>query len=157
MEPDDKFKAFFRVMDRFGKLAASSVPTGEMTKGEFFCMGAICGAGREEPEKGGIYVWELARRTRTLPPAVSRILRDLERRGYIERSVDREDRRNVKVRPTAEGLAIWERAEENAKVFLQRVLGEMGEADMEQLVTLCSWLCDIIEKEQSKPEKGDMA
>ncbi|HWS41646.1 MAG TPA: MarR family transcriptional regulator [Pseudoflavonifractor sp.] len=157
MGPEDKFKAFFRVMHRFSRLAASSFPTGDLTRGEFFCMSAVCGAGREMPERGGIYVWELARRTHVHPPAVSRTLRDLEARGYIERSVDREDRRNVKVQPTEEGLAAWERAEESSREFLQRVLERVGETDMERLVTLCARLCDIVEEEQSKPEKGDMA
>lgn len=157
MATHEEFKAFLRVMHRFGRVAAYAMPTGELTRGEFFCMGAVCGMGREIPGRDGIYVSELAHHTHTHPPAVSRILRDLEARGYIERSVDREDRRNVKVHPTAEGLAAWKRTEESSGEFLGRVLARMGMAEMEQLVTLCTRLCDVIEEEQGKPEKGDMA
>lgn len=141
---------FLRVMHRFGRVSANSISTNELTKTEFFCLGAICNSGKENPEKGGIYVWELARRTHSLPPAVSRTLRELEERGYIERSVDREDRRNIKVLPTAEGLAVWGRVEEKTQEFVDRVLARMGQENMDQLVSLCDRLCDIIEEEQSK-------
>lgn len=150
MGPEEKMSAFIRTMGRFGRVAANSIPSKEMTKGEFLTMGAICNAGKEQPERGGIYVWELARRTHALPPAVSRTLRGLEERGYIERSVDREDRRNVKVLPTIGGLAAWDRAKQSSQEALRRVLERMGEEDMDQLVRLCDRLCDVIEEEQSK-------
>lgn len=141
---------FLRVMHRFGRVSANSMFNNGLTKTEFFCLGAICNSGKENPEKGGIYVWELARRTHALPPAVSRTLRELEERGYIERSVDREDRRNIKVLPTAEGLAAWAEVEKKTQAFVDRVLDRMGQENMEQLVGLCDRLCDVIEEEQAK-------
>lgn len=150
MESEVKMGGFLRAMNRFARVSVSPISSTELTKGEFFCLGAICSEGRERPERGGLFVWELARRTHARPPAVSRTLRDLEARGYIERSVDREDRRNIKVRPTEEGLAVWARAEKSAHRFVERVLGRMGEENMEELVALCNQLCDIIEDEQAK-------
>lgn len=54
---------------------------------------------RSVGENGKITSSELAAKTRTLPPAVSRTLRGLEEKGYVERSVDKKDRRKwIKVR-----------------------------------------------------------
>ena len=48
---------------------------------------------------GKITSSELAAKTKTLPPAVSRTLRGLEEKGYVERTVDKKDRRKwIKVR-----------------------------------------------------------
>lgn len=147
MEPEQKMGAFLRVMHRFGRVSGTPISSTELTKAEFFCLGGICNAAQEHPEQGGIYVWELAQRMHVLPPAASRTLRELEMRGYIERSVDREDRRNIRVRPTEEGLAMWAKAEKRMQDVMQRVLDRMGQDNMDQLVTLCDRLCDIIEEE----------
>ncbi len=150
MKSEHNMGPFLRVMNRFGRVTANSISPGELTKGEFFCLGAICNSGKENPEKGGIYVWELAQRTHVHPPAVSRTLRELESKGLIERTVDREDRRNIKVQPTQRGIAAWAKAEEGTQDFVRQVLARMGEEKMEQLVGLCDHLCDIIEEEQAK-------
>ena len=47
--------------------------------------------------------------TRTLPPAVSRTLRGLEEKGYVERSADKKDRRNTYISLTEQG---WKKGEE---------------------------------------------
>lgn len=52
---------------------------------EFSVMGAILQMG----ENGKITSSELAAKTKTLPPAVSRTLRGLEEKGYVERTVDK--------------------------------------------------------------------
>lgn len=54
-------------------------------------------------ENGKITSSELAAKTKTLPPAVSRTLRGLEEKGYVERSVDKKDRRNTYISLTEKG------------------------------------------------------
>lgn len=152
MKPDMRMRPFLRVMHRFGRLGVNPV-AGEFTKGEFFCLGAIQGEMEEHPELGGVYVWKLARHMQVHPPAASRLLRELEERGFIERSIDPADRRNIKVRLTAEGQAAWARAEAGADEFIRRVLARMGRENMDRLVSLCDQLCDIIEEEQEAKER----
>lgn len=149
---------FARVMHRFHRVMAGSIPPCGLSRGGFFCLGAICNPGREKPEGEGLYVWELAARTHVHPPAVSRTLRELESQGLIERSVDREDRRNIRVRPTAEGMALWTEADRQMHDSIRRVKERMGAENMAQLLTLCTRLCDIMEEEQGKlREEGDKA
>ena len=149
---------FARIMHRFHRVM-SGMPTPQgLNRGEFFCLGAICDFGQEEHRREGIYVWELAKRTHVHPPAVSRTLRDLEGRGLIERSVDRDDRRNIRVKATAEGMALWTEADREMDNTVRRVQERMGTEDIETLVCLATRLCDIVEDEQKKSrDKGDKA
>lgn len=149
MPPDKRMKPFLRVMNRFGKLSVNPVP-GEFTKGEFWCLGSIYNEMEENPEQDGVHVWKLAQHMRVHPPAASRLLRELEERGLIARSIDPTDRRNIRVKLTPQGLESWKRVERDADEFIQRVLERMGRENMDQLVGLCDRLCDIIEDEQAK-------
>ena len=56
------------------------------------------------------------------PPALSRTLKNLEQKGFVERSVDEKDRRNIYVTVLPKGLEVW--LEENRKLyaFLQGVI-----------------------------------
>lgn len=158
MEHGEEMDDFTRVMHRFRRATANAVPAVGLSRGAFFCLGGICAAERERPEQGGIFVWELAAHTHVHPPAVSRTLRELESRGLAERTVDRSDRRNIKVRPTAEGMALWAEAHEQLHRSIRRVRERMGAECMAQLVTLCDQMCDIMEEEQAKvKEEGDRA
>lgn len=153
MKREKNMRPFLRVMNRFGKLHVNPLP-GEFTKGEFFCLGAIQNEMEEHPAQGGVYVWKLAEHMRVHPPAASRLLRELEERGLIERSIDTADRRNIKVRLTPAGEETWARAEQGIDAFSRRVISRMGEENMEQLIGLCERLCDVIEEEQHS-RKGD--
>ena len=75
----------FKALHRFGKIKSHiSSGVGELTKGEFFCMGVIADRNRRRPERSGVQVWDLAGHMQVRPPAVSRMLRGLEERGLID-------------------------------------------------------------------------
>lgn len=80
----DAFEKLFRAVHQFKKLNVSDLIPG-LSSSEFSVMGAILQMG----ENGKITSSELAAKTKTLPPAVSRTLRGLEEKGYVERSVDK--------------------------------------------------------------------
>lgn len=145
---------FHRVMRRFGKVSTCSVPAGELSRGAFFCLAAICHGGLKHPGEQGVHVWELAKRTHVHPPAVSRTLRELEAKGLIERSIDPNDRRNVKVSPTSKGLEFFNHAEARAEAMLRRVQEKMGAENITQLVALCDRLCDILEEEHAQYDQS---
>jgi len=146
--------ALHRRLRHLGKLSTSVAPVKELSRGAFFCMGAICHDVLDQFHQEGVYVWELAERTHVHPPAVSRTLRELEEKGLIERSIDPSDRRNVKVRPTSKGLAFCERAEAKMEAMLSRVENKMGADNIAQLVDLCDRLCDILEEEHAQCDQS---
>ena len=94
----DAFEKLFRAMHQFKKLNVSDLIPG-LSSSEFSVMGAILQMG----ENGKITSSELAAKTKTLPPAVSRTLRGLEEKGYVERTVDKKDRRNTYISLTEQG------------------------------------------------------
>ena len=74
----DAFEKLFRAVHQFKKLNVSDLIPG-LSSSEFSVMGAILQMG----ENGKITSSELAAKTKTLPPAVSRTLRGLEEKGAL--------------------------------------------------------------------------
>ena len=138
---------------KLGKLKASiCFEEIEMTKAEFYCMGMIRDFCLKNPEKKGMYVWEIAEKAKVRPPAVSRLLKGLEQRNLIVRSIDSKDRRNIYVGLTDEGCELWEEAAGKFSRFSDEVAKKMGKEDMTEIIRLVNKLSDIIEKEL---ENGD--
>ena len=74
---------------------------------DFFVMCTIMDKG----ENGKITISELACAERKcFHPAISRTLKGLEERGYVERNINKNDRRNTYVELTAEGERLTEEA-----------------------------------------------
>lgn len=146
-------EALIRALRRFGRLNTGQIVELEgLTQGEFFCLGMLREHLKDHPE--GMYVWELARHMRVSPPGASRMLRGMERKGYIERSVDRADRRNTYIRITEAGGAAWDRASARVERFMGRVTLRMGQEDLLTLIERWNRLSDIIEDEQAKETKS---
>ena len=95
----DAFEKLFRAVHQFKKLNVSDLVPG-LSSSEFSVMGAILQMG----ENGKITSSELAAKTKTLPPAVSRTLRGLEEKGYVERSVDKKRPQKYVYQSDREGL-----------------------------------------------------
>ena len=90
---------------------------------------------------------ELAAKTRTLPPAVSRTLRGLEEKGYVERSVDKKDRRNTYISLTEKGWKKGEEVRDRMQDFGCSVMSQLKEEDIDQLVAYLDRIYEIAEKE----------
>ena len=149
MENRELQEELIRTLHRFGRLNTGQVMELEgLTQGEFFSLGMLRKHMEDHPE--GVYVWELARYMRVSPPGASRMLGGMERKGLIERSVDRSDRRNTYILVTPAGHAAWERTAKRVELFMNRVVGRMGAEDLRTLVGLWNRLSDVIEDEQKK-------
>ena len=81
---------------------------------------------------------EISKLLQVTPPTVTQIINTLEKDGLVERMVDPEDRRAVKIKLSEAGMEATEKAR---KVFSQTFLGLidfLGEEDSEQLANLLS-------------------
>ena len=139
---EDAYEKLFHAMHQFKKLNVSSIISG-LSNSEFNAMGAILAMG----ENGQITTTELAVKTRTLPPAVSRTLRGLEEKGYVERKTDTKDRRNTYVSLTEKG---WEKAgeiKETMHDFGTSVISQMSGEELELMVRNLNKIYEISEKE----------
>ena len=77
-------------------------------------------------------------------PAVSRMLHNLERKGYLEMKSSEEDHRYVKVQFTQAGKKLITEELEKCGTLLERVKERMGEKDMNQFLYYYSEFCSIL-------------
>ena len=87
---------------------------------------------------------------RVATPAVSRTLRSLEEKNYVERMVCEGDRRNVYVRVTEEGKEILNECNRILSELLKSVTEKMGEEDMNRLIGYLNKLEQTAELEIEK-------
>ncbi|MGI6721221.1 MAG: MarR family winged helix-turn-helix transcriptional regulator [Anaerovoracaceae bacterium] len=105
----------------------------ELNRGEMHLMHTLktCGLGCDPEE--GVRVADLVSCSPVPASAVSRVLGRLEDRGYIERRMDKEDRRSVRVFITEEGRAVDRKADERVRSYLDAIFERMGSEEMHEL------------------------
>lgn len=120
---------------RLGKIAAS-MDFAVLPKGDFIVLETTEKYEKKYPDRPGMPVAVLVNELKNAPSSVSRTLRRLEEKGCIERIVDKGDRRNVYVRITETGNRLRREVKQQVDCFMERVIGQMGAEDMEQLLAL---------------------
>jgi len=81
-------------------------------------------------------VSEISQKLRVTPPTVTQIINGLEKDGYIERTINPEDRRAVKISLTEAGLSATEQARKSFNETFLGLIDYLGEKDSEQLADL---------------------
>jgi DNA-binding MarR family transcriptional regulator len=75
-------------------------------------------------------------------PTVTRKIQQLEREGLVSRHPDPDDRRATRIQLTPAGRRILERVLKARRVWLDRLLEEWDEADLERFATLLTRFSD---------------
>ena len=147
IEVDELYREFFQTIHQFRKLnMASMMP--DVSQSEFVIMNVI----RDKSSEGKVVISELACRCKLHSSAVSRTLHGLEERGYVERHIDKDDRRNICVELTEETV---EECRQIMQDFGRTVLNHMNVRDMERLITYMNRLYSVAEKEiETRKWKG---
>lgn len=153
---DKLYEELFRSMNQFRKLKFTEMfPM--ISRTDFFVMCTIMDKG----ENGQITISELASRAKMLPSAISRTLKGLEERGYVERNINKNDRRNTYAELTAEGERLTEEARQIMADFGKSVMAQVDGEDMKRLISYLDNIYHIAEKEienrkwQDRKEKED--
>lgn len=71
-------------------------------------------------------------------PAVSRLLKNCESKGYVARIDSKEDRRAMVVVLLEKGRLELEESEKQAKITTSRIFDEIGQDDVEELIRIFS-------------------
>ena len=90
--------------------------------------------------EGAVRVTELAERAHVTQQAMGKMLKEMERIGYIVRDVDGSDRRAKKIRPTRRGLDLMQDsvvAAEEVRRFYADQVGEEALRDLEASLARC--------------------
>lgn len=142
---DEIYGRLYAALDRLHRLKIGDLFQG-ITKKDCMTLLAIDHFNKEK-EDGMLTVSELAAKTHTKPSAVSRSLKILEERGLIERTVNRDDRRNTYVTVSEKGKDEWKRMEAVCLEFARSVLSRMDEREIENLISYVNHFAAIAEEE----------
>ncbi|MEE4192850.1 MAG: MarR family transcriptional regulator [Halieaceae bacterium] len=83
--------------------------------------------------EGAVRVTELAERAHVTQQAMGKMLKEMERIGYIVRDIDGSDRRAKKIRPTQRGLDLMRDSAEAVDEVRGFYLQQVGEESITQL------------------------
>lgn len=136
------FQQFRRVMK--GPPSFSDLKGSEM--GLLFQIKNACSG-----EQEGMKVSELSNRMHVTSPSITQLVTALEERGLVMRTMDREDRRSVKVSLTEKGDQITKKAEEHLTAMLAGLVDHLGPEKSEKLAEI---LNDVFAYFQQGINKG---
>jgi DNA-binding MarR family transcriptional regulator len=109
-----------------------------MSPPKYFILHVLAG-------EGGISQGEIARLSGVDPSRVTRLAKQLEGEGLIERTRDPEDNRVVRMGLTSEGRRAFETATERGEVFRSRVRRALNEVEHRELRRLLGKLTEAME------------
>ena len=146
-----EYAELFSAFTQFRKLHMSDLFP-NMNHSEFATLMHIGGANEEK-----VKVSTLSERMRINITAVSRTLKVLEKKNYIQRTVSAQDRRITYVELTPEGAEVLAEAEETMNTFTAKVLSSLKKEDVIRLTALMNQLYEASEAEiEKRKKKGDV-
>lgn len=132
-------------MHKFKKLF-KSIPLPELSHGEFMLLGVL----KFQGKNGCMNVSKLAEHMGVSSPSASRTLGNLEKKQFVERSIDPDNRRSISVQLTEKGDEALENAHKYLCSFMNSVTSEMGEENISELTRLMKLMSEIMERKLSK-------
>ncbi|AEV29224.1 transcriptional regulator [Sphaerochaeta pleomorpha str. Grapes] len=134
---------FIAAMHRFKKVGRSFLPCCGINMGEFFVMERIS---RDMPcSSTDISASEMQNHPQFTKPAVSQMLNSLEKKGYVHREIDKNDRRRIVVTLTADGEEVLKQGKTNFNNLVNQAIARFGEENTRQFISLVARLTDITE------------
>lgn len=94
----------------------------------------IKGGCTNEPD--GIKVSELSSRMHVTSPSITQLVTSMEEQGLVTRTMDREDRRSVKVTLTPKGIEITDMAEQKLMAMLTGLVEHLGPEKSRELTEI---------------------
>ncbi len=131
---------------------ASDLPHAE------FCMImsiAKCNEQKQNEAKPGITVSELVEELGTTLPAGSKLLRNVEKKGLIERIANEKDRRVTYLRLSEKGNESLRKQVQARDKMMEEIVLKMGEENMEILLSQLQILYKILKEEMEDKKEHD--
>ncbi len=144
----DKRLDFFITIHSLAHLNFSAV-LGETSQAEFFVMMAV-NKTEQLNSSSCCGISGIADTLHVSSPAVSRTITTLEKKGWVERRLDKFNRRSTVVRLTENGCAVFDGECRRIYNFMNNVVKRMGEDKLNELLALSGELIDNVQKEIKK-------
>lgn len=142
MDNDIKAK-YLSAMLRFKKSGMRFPTECDIQWSELLIMEKIC----HDCTGGAAYinVSEIQENMYISKPAVSQTLNNLEKKGYIVREIDMNDRRKISVQPTSTGEEVLNRSSMTYDEKIKYIYEQFGQDDMDKLLELLNRLADLMD------------
>jgi DNA-binding MarR family transcriptional regulator len=131
---------FMRSIFRFRKIGMPFHKNFNLHMGEFAVMQGIAG---EDALGGNEWVPDIHEKLHISRPAVSQMLGGLEKKGYILRETDQNDRRKIVITITSEGREVMKDMKKNMENMFNEIANRFGEENMKQLIVLLNHFADV--------------
>jgi len=136
-------------MHRFKRVSRTFQPEMSLNMGEFFILERIS---HDIPCAGcGSSDTETHHHPHFTKPAVSQMLNSLEKKGFIRREIDTNDRRRIVVTLTSEGQEVLQKAKEYFDRQMTMTIEKFGKDNTRQLISLINQLSESIEDIKDVP------
>jgi DNA-binding MarR family transcriptional regulator len=132
------------VLVRFRRHGWQQSSLGGLTRGEVGTLFHIWKAGEED--EAGAKVSDISTLMNVAPPSVTQQLNALEKQGYVERKMDKEDRRVVRVSLTSKGQIILKQASDDFLSSITGLVNYLGEQDSLVLTDLLVRVSDYFQR-----------
>jgi DNA-binding MarR family transcriptional regulator len=98
---------------------------------------------------GNVHLHELQNMLHISKAAVSQIAGNLEKKGYLAREINKENRRKLTITLTPKGREALRQAEKEFDEILSTFFAKLGEHDSKEMVRLFARFADIAEELQN--------
>ena len=148
MGPQGLEREVMWAMKRFGKIQFCNVHRG-ISHGEFLVMVSL-DRHAELHDGEGMRAAQLAQYVKASPQALSRTLRSLEEKGFIERKADPTDRRHTCISLTEAAQDTIRAGQQRMKHIFDQAITQMGEENVRTMVSLVNQMSDIMQDVQAE-------
>ena len=138
---EELYGKFFDAVHQFRKLNVATIMP-DINQAEFEAMNVLM-----NKEDGKVTISELAYKSKVHSSAISRTLHGLEEKGYVERSIDKNDRRNICVELTEEGKRVTTEARQIMCDYVKAVVEHLKDRELERLIAYMNKIYSVAEKE----------
>lgn len=125
-----------RILFQFERVSPPIHVHNGLRRSEFMFLAALIH--NITPGSAGIKASDLSSMLEITPGAVSHVLNELEKNGYVDRISDPSDRRIVLIHPTERGFLILQEAYDQLMEGLNGLVTYLGEQDSQEFIRIFS-------------------
>lgn len=149
----DRIEEVMRVSHKYRFLKIEGIFNG-VSRSEFLALMLIDKTnGDKQDISKCIQAGDICKGLNCTPAAISKMLKNLEGKGWIVREVNKDNRRNTNIILTEKGHDVINDARKRINEFTKRISNRLGEDKLDQLISILEETYDIAREEINKMEE----
>ncbi len=151
--PGGRMEEVIKVFHRYRYLKIEKIFDG-VSRGEFIALKLIDQMNGDKKNIAEcIQAGDMCKAMKCTPAAISKMLKNLENKGWIVREVNKENRRVTNVCLTAKGHEVADYTHRRMHEFTERIAERLGEDRLDELISILEETYDISQEEIKKMEE----